>query len=196
MIVSISAFYLSGCATPIAPNDLKSVSVAQCIVIGNKTTWSEQRGMMGLTWEQGVAAGVYKSEFEDEYGIYFRGNGRPVWLRAFPTSDPNKAGNKTPISEGGIWISKFGAAKPKLYHYLELEQHYADDVNKSAFMVASNYVNQGVGIGPSVVGAAIGGAIANAMIKADAGKILFFPEVMDPDFISKIQQVGPCPTSE
>lgn len=192
LLVSVSLLLLSGCVSPIATETLDDPTSVSCIHIEDTSFWQEPRGLVGLTWEEGVTAGEYKSEFENSKGTFYRGDGRPVWQRAFDKEQPKELHQSAFVWEGGIWLPKKNNEKPKLYYYYEAALTTAEDIGEYTRSYTESAVHQGANAGTTVVGSVIGGAIVNAMIQADVGKIFFFPEINDEALIGTLKNMGEC----
>ncbi|MES2205918.1 MAG: hypothetical protein V4525_03865 [Pseudomonadota bacterium] len=184
-LLSIIPTVLTGCVTAISPKNLQAIKKENCITLTEKISWKERRGMAGLGWEEGVAEGIYKAEFEDKKGVFYRGKGRPVSSRVFNVSEPSKK-TTTLIYQGGIWLPRNPLEKPRMYYYSENESFTTDNIHNSALS------NQNVSAVNAGVGSGIGFAIVEAMAHVSKGDIVFLPEIKDSNFISKIINVEKC----
>lgn len=126
------------------------------------------------TLEQGLFAGVYVGELENELGVFYRGPNPAMWHRY----DNEK---KIHVYLGGIWVPKNPAESPKIYALansakvldglpdktVQIEQSTVD-LSPLAGQAAQNPQYQSSG---GTVGTALGAGIVSAIAK-DA-KLLF-----------------------
>jgi hypothetical protein len=180
---------LHGCASTsvVAPDSLAMPSTDTCLVISGTPAYSQSRGMVGATFREGLEAGVYRAERADEQGVYFRGEGRPVWQSNSAVSD------RYAIGPGGVWVPRDSRLKPRLYVYIAAEP---DQAGGFASDFQDRQIAGGADAGASVAGAAIGGAIVRAIVAADAGKIMLHPPIDDIAFRQAVSAAvlaaGPC----
>ncbi len=195
LLLLVGSLIISGCATSYSPSQMSKVVKAECITISEDSYWREYRGI-GLLWEEGVSAGVYRSLYQDKEGTFFAGPGRPVWQQMGVSSSVETAPKSRVYKLGGIWLPKNEASEPRMYYIFEANPQTNSQVSTVSGELASNQMYSGAGIGPSAVGGAIGGAIVGASIKADDGKIFLMPEIGDRNLVSKLKQVSACPANE
>ena len=156
--------------------------------------WRESRGI-GFIWEEGISAGEYRAQYEDQNGVFLSGTGRPIWQNMLGSS--GKEWKETTSSDrnykqGGIWVPKDSKLKAKIFTIFEVNPQVNKDVANTSSNIALNQMNNGAGVGTSAVGGAIGGAIVSALIKADEGKIFFLPEIKDQNLLLKLKSVSNC----
>jgi hypothetical protein len=116
-VTALFALFLTGCASPVAPNDLKVPTTRTCFELPEATAYLEERGLFNFVWETRVERGPYVAEREDAAGTYFRG---PRGGVSYARQDALKEapGLMSHITyDGGIWVPRDPAATPRLYTY-------------------------------------------------------------------------------
>lgn len=108
---------LTGCASPVAPNDLKVPTTRTCFELPVAAAYLEERGLLKYVWETRVERGPYVAEREDAAGTYFRGpQGGVSYARQDALNQP--PGLMSHITyNGGIWVPRDPAGTPRLYTY-------------------------------------------------------------------------------
>lgn len=119
LLIATLAAFLSACATmqPGAnPGEqilmgMRPVVSSTRIELRSDARYTEKRGLFGgASWTEGVCAGTYLPELEDDEGVYFRAPRRCVKqiLGRDPMGGP---------FEGGIWMPKSEESRPRFYYY-------------------------------------------------------------------------------
>jgi hypothetical protein len=187
---------LAGCATTdhytISPGSLRKPQQVDCVVLLNKTKWVAVRGLFGRHEEEGLEAGAYRADWEDDEGTYYLRDGRAIWHRSFSPSDPTagtKKGYPTYLRQGGIWMPKDKSKKARVYYYIEDVPYEVD------FITYQTMSNTSPGTSPIAVGA--GAAIATQLLAvaaaADVGKLFVTSTSTDPEFLSAVRSTSKCP---
>lgn len=134
--------------------------------------------------EQGALPGIYKAEGEDTDGTYYFGNGRSIWEK-----NAMLHGNLARMYVGGIYLPKNPDKAPQLFYIFEKDVHTVDDINAYVIqrIVMSPTLTPNVGVGVNVAGAAVGGALVNAIIDSAVGEIHTYPEIKDGAVVAKIR---------
>ncbi|KZN37919.1 hypothetical protein N480_14340 [Pseudoalteromonas luteoviolacea S2607] len=101
---------LSGCATGIDISTLNRVEPTTGFILEH---YIENVGETGLvSVKEGLKKGIYKAEFEDQFGIYYRGPKNCVLVES--------SANYKAESDGGLWLPKEGSKhSPKIYAYIQ-----------------------------------------------------------------------------
>lgn len=127
--------------------------------------------------------GDYVADGSNESGTFYKGAGRPVWLR---NPDSKKL---ILVRPGGIFVPYDDGKQARIYVIAEAPTPPPDWENYQAGF-ASTHNLAGHPIGPTAVGSALGFGIVQALAGADAGKIHIFDEVQDKDFVSNINRAA------
>lgn len=181
-IVLFISFLAVGCA--IAPESLKESTKKEVIVIDKRISTVAFRGL-NVRCEEGALPGTYTAKKEDKHGTYFYGEGRSIWYT-------NEIVQVVPrLHVGGIYIPNDKSKAPQFFYFFETDVHTTENVDNyvQSRIAAGNITSTGgasVPVGANVVGNVVGGAIVNAMIQSDVGKIIKFPAIEDKLVADKI----------
>jgi hypothetical protein len=110
--VSFAGVVLCGC-TPIRGDwqeNLVAPRTGERLVLDRDISYVQERGI-GAIWVEGLRAGTYAAELENDYGTFYRGPGACVTQAA--------NGNRIGDFAGGIWLPKDSAARARLYYYFD-----------------------------------------------------------------------------
>lgn len=164
---------LSACA--ISPDSLKTSLRQEKIVISERITVSEKRGLMNVPCEEGLLPGTYVAKFEDDQGTFFYGPERSIWMT-------NELIQKTPrLFVGGIYIPHKPSEAPQFFSVFEKDVHTAENIDALVQQrIATSSAGPGSGpIAANAAGNVLGGAIVAGLIELDVGKIFKYPPIKD-----------------
>lgn len=164
-----------GCAThaPIVETaNLRDVVGKRTIVLPHPVSRALDNNM-----KQGLAAGAYVAEKENEFGIFFVGAGRSF----FETS----RNGRTFYHEGGFWMSKNDKIAPRFYFKLWTSGESVD--NATTQTIAGSPLIQTMNPVQAGVGGAIAGGIMAGIAAAHKGEIILLPEVRDTQYVQELQ---------
>jgi hypothetical protein len=160
----LAFFLILGCMPSLS--SLRTVQGTKKITLPKTYTATMTRGV-GVKWVEGLSAGTYTEEAENDEGIFFRGPKDCVILLMGkfaedflktgvpPSHEAKIEAGFYPGEDGGIWVPKPGVSRrARFYHYFQPKQ-------------TSGSV-----------------ALIDAMINADRGKIHWGPEVEDKRILS------------
>lgn len=157
ILILSMVFLISSCAG-IDPKTLATSHVDAYISLTHDMSYTGKRGL--YKFEEGIKKGIYKAEYQDNLGIYFRGP--PNCTFTTPDSD-----GITRIYEGGVWIPKnWDMKQTRIYSYFSEKDFY--DKN------------------PRI--REINGLLEDVLIHADDGKIILWPIIEDANFIADLNQ--------
>ncbi|WP_226649019.1 hypothetical protein [Microbulbifer variabilis] len=118
-IIILLALFLSGCAnyTHLIKN-LEPIESDNSIVLESQLTYEAKYGLAKVNWKEGLERGIYRPEFENEFGTFYRG----------PEACVIQYMEKLSMGpfEGGIWIPKDKVNNsPRLYYYFNYNKSNA-----------------------------------------------------------------------
>lgn len=143
---------LAACNRGDLKHDLVKPATLTKITLEQDVSYTTVRGI-GATWMEGLKAGGYIAEAENEHGTFYRGSGKCV--SDLMASKPNYQ------FEGGIWLPKEAAEKPKIYYYFNAD---LDTVEKG------------------------GGPVVYAIVAASIGDLTFVPDyIEDPAIVAQLK---------
>ncbi len=170
---------LSGCATVDTPENsgLKKVSYAASIDLkdGLVERVGDTKSFFSASAIWGLRPGLYKADMENEFGIFFLGDGYCFYTE-------QKEGLPYRMQRGGVWIPKDRTKVARMFNVFEAGGapvvNNLDEVARNPYLVSGgSYSNVSVS---GAVGGAIGASIVKEMIESDEreadGKRFFVPE--------------------
>ena len=168
----IAGVLLSGCATAVAPEDLQVPAQLTCFELATPISYSEERGLLKITWVTRLERGPYVAEREDAAGTFFRAPPGGVSF-ARPDSLNKPASVLTHgTHDGGIWIPRDPTVPPHLYTYFSTEAAKPvippPEANCSNVGVVRDPKTRGVSVVAYGVGGAAGGAMGGVMARSSA----------------------------
>lgn len=113
VVILLSAVLVSGCATPIKPDDLAVPTQITCVNLKQALSASGRYGI-GYTWITRLERGPYWSEREDEKGTYYRA---PPGGYSVKGPEGNAAPGFGGTMDGGFYVPKDPNEPPRLYRY-------------------------------------------------------------------------------
>lgn len=161
---------LSGCVTPISPEDLKAPQEVTCIDLKESLVLTDYYGPLDMQWTTKFEKGPYWSEKVDSNGTYYRASPGGISVtgengRAFP-------GQPT-TSDGGFYIPNSANEPVKLYAYFSTEaapeKPYPNGTDCSTLGYISDPATSKVNIVSFAVGGAIGGATGSLIARGVSG---------------------------
>ena len=111
LMLFVLSIFITACAG-ISPKNLQKPSVTSSFRLTEDVTYNDTKGLFGAKVTIGFKAGLYTAEYEDDKGIYYRGE-HDCLIFIYEGSDSFSGG------DGGIWIPKtenFTSVRP--YGYL------------------------------------------------------------------------------
>lgn len=173
----LALLLLSSCSSPmIAPHTLKPSSLDKTIILSKSISYSKTVGLIPERATFGVAPGVYRPEMENDAGVFFRGEGRSVWVSG------QRTGSFISSRSGGIWVPHEMKASPLIYVYFEISPPTSENLNTYLLQHEISQQNLSTPVIASATGNALGMAIIDGIINRDLGKIHFFDSPDDNDF--------------
>lgn len=183
MIIALGALLASGCAHKWP--ELKKVEAGPSFVLAKDYVRTEIRGPFRYKWVEGLRAGTYRLEAEDEEGSYFRGQGGCVVMVANDKADEYLKTGRVELGflEGGLWLPKKGVEKgPKIFYMFMSNTSGPAVQDPSAPVVVAQPQNMAQG-----VGAGIGAGIAAGAAESAKGDILFIPYESEQSFVDGLK---------
>jgi hypothetical protein len=172
-----------GCAT--RPENLKKPERADQIVLEEMISIVAYRGL-NVRCEEGLLPGTYVATYEDSAGVYYFGEGRSIW-------NTNELIQKVPrLSVGGIFMPIDKSAAPRFFYVFEKEVHTTGNINEYVQQRIVSSINTpglapvGAGVGVTVAGNVIAGALIDAMISSNVGALEMYPPISDEKVKAKI----------
>lgn len=157
-------------------SELKRSESPRRFVLEKDYTRSEERGLMKVTWVEGLRAGTYTLHAEDEAGFYFLGSGACVIrLTDDDAAEYLKTGGVKSLRQnlggtngflpGGLWLPRPGGAEEPQLFYI-----FGGDVNEEGLRAVSTAGGQPQTV-PQGVGAGIGAGTVGAIIASGKGEV-------------------------
>jgi hypothetical protein len=161
----LTSLFAAGCATVISPSQLKAVTATEEIVLKSDFTYFS--GSKGGPF--GALAGVYRAEYTDGVGTFYRGSGTCAFLyNKQPTTDGTVG-----LVDGGIYVRRVGGKSVVgAYRYLWINSPTPNVSNQATSQVAAQGQANPVQVGAA---AGLGAGIAQSMIASERGKIALMP---------------------
>jgi len=179
LVVATAAGILSCTIGSIAPTSLQTPVTKSDIQIAERLSY-KQKITLGPMMEYGLQPGKYTAEKQNSKGVFYRGEGRPVWSKNLESE-----GGLT-VFQGGIWVPKNTTESPRLYTYLETKITTIDDLESYTNQYQEQQFTAGNSGMSTVAGTAAAGAIAMALIAFDDGRITIWNDPEDSTFRSVV----------
>ncbi len=157
-----STLLLSGCATPINPNNLTPPKQPRCIKITAPIESHESKGLLDIKWTTRIASGLYISEWENADGTYFRAPPGGIYIVRDEVANDPPAPLTPRYFNGGIWIPKQEAKPALLYTYSSTEDAIVKPVPSDASCDNAVLISGSQAQGVSTIAFAVGGTIGGA----------------------------------
>jgi hypothetical protein len=178
--LALLAVATTGC--PAHWSELKKSEREPYFVLAKDYTRTEVRGI-GYKWVEGLRAGKYTAQAEDEQGLYFRGEGGCVIQLSEGKAEEYLKTGKSNSLQGGLWLPKKGVGKGPRLFYIQ-----GGEVTREQVEAAGN--SQGLPTNMAqVAGGALGGATVGAIIASGAGEVLFIGYGSETDFVAGLKIV-------
>ncbi|MDO9002761.1 MAG: hypothetical protein Q7V20_04820 [Aquabacterium sp.] len=143
------------------------------IVLPERISYKVKQGIKDTLWEHGIMPGAYVAALRNEFGTFYQGEGRPIWLL------PVDYKTAVTIRPGGIWIPSDKSAKPRIYSIYESGICTSESLEKYLQSFAQSK-------GGCVIPTPYGGTVGAIIGSADVDKIYLFDESPDIDFNKKL----------
>jgi len=199
----LSSVLLSSCASLPASFSADSVprtSRQEVIVLAQPVNYERPQPVPGVEGPLGgMLPGRYVAEREDSKGIFYRGAGRSQFRTDLVGV---MSRHRFALFEGGIWIPKTAGETAKPYFYVEAGYPsvatFAEVLSQTApspgvvpdavtpMIVQGSAVPATASPMQGAVGSAIAGAIVDAAIRMNVGKINFWPTISDRGFSEEL----------
>lgn len=129
--------------------------------------------------------GVYTAEYEDAEGTYFRGARACVQLWYAGPANKDQPADQLITREGGVYLPRKASEPAKIYVYVGSEVQVnpnrpSDGGPVVPASVATDIAARAApaaGVGTGAVGAALGGAVVDALVAAEKGNLHFLTPV-------------------
>lgn len=157
----LSGALLSGCATPVKPDDLKAPQQPTCAFLDEPMSFTGRYGGLKVMWKIRLEKGPYWSEGVDDQGIYYRAPTGGVSI-----TGENGAGfpGQPPALDGGFYVPNDPGAPVKIYRYFTAStvaaQSTGADMDCSTIGFMKDPSTSKVSILSFAAGGAAGGAAA------------------------------------
>lgn len=145
-IVHESRFFalvpLSGCSSGlIAPDALRPASRDEVVVLTQAVSYSKVVGLISERANFGLAPGIYRAEKTNDAGVFYRGNGHPVWVTG------ERTGNFVSARMGGVWVPYDLNASPLIYAYFDMAPQTSEslDLYLSQYQTAERILSRPAG---------------------------------------------------
>jgi hypothetical protein len=173
--LSIAILWIAGCASqPPVVSNLVRATQADKIFLSERISYKVKQGIKDTLWQYGIMPGAYVAALRNEFGTFYQGEGRPIWLL------PVDYKTSVTIRPGGIWIPSDKAAKPRIYSIYESGICTSESFEKYLELFAQTK-------GGCVIPTPYGGAVGAIIASADVDKIYLFDESPDIDFNKKLR---------
>lgn len=174
---------LAGCANqPISTESLRSTNETRVLVFDKDFMYTNSKPG-NVQRYVGILAGAYRAVYEDDDGVYYRGQGPSiVWA-----DEPEK--HEQYLAEGGVWISRVPSPpRFKIFRIIGTEITRSTSTGATApwsslgdgaattavgTQFAVDHVATGQSPASAGLGSAIGISIVEKIIELDRGKIKF-----------------------
>ncbi len=173
--LALTVLLACGCANSPKREDLAVPSLRQTFTLQEPLSVVASVGI-GFRAEYGAVPGTYTSERESNDGTYYFGEGRAIW-------HTHEALQKTPrLLLGGVFVPKASGQPPTLFYVFEKDvvtTQRLDEYVQLRIVQAAVTPTTGVprvGMGTSVAGNVVGGALVEAIIDAGVGQLIRAPE--------------------
>lgn len=209
---------LSGCAG-VAPSALTTPERLSCINITEPLELTDKYGLLDIAWEVRLTPGTYISEKADEQGTYYRAPPGGVYVGKPEMKDKPSGPGTHMRYDGGIFVPKTDAVKPRVYSYISLESKeertqpkgvtcgqvvYEKDPVTGTVNLTSAAVGGGAGgivgramapksgisYGQAAAGGAIGMLIVGSFMNAEVGRITTAIDLKNEEFLGKLRRLG------
>lgn len=180
LLLGLASVIAAGCASTTREGMVRTERREE-IVLAEPVTVSWMAGVGSRRMEVGAAVGRYTAEREDSWGVYYFGEGRPVW-RSMGTIPAT-------YYVGGIFLPKDEAAKLRIFHVFETERssRASGQAVQAHVVQAAAAPPPGVSSGAAGAGTVIGYALVDAMLEASVGQLETLWHVEDPALAAKIR---------
>lgn len=170
----------SGCAVSVSPESLMKSSRQDQIVLTERLATASLRGA-GVKWEEGALPGTYKPSREDSGGVYYYGPDRSIY-QVWPVGKV-----ETRLYVGGIYLPNDTAKPPQFFYFVESHPQVIGDLDTYT-QARMGTPTPGVGAGTAVAGNVLAGAVVQGLMELEAGRIVKFPPIEDPEVSRKIAE--------
>lgn len=168
---------LPGCSSGlIAPDALRPASRDEVVVLTQAVSYSKVVGLISEKANFGVAPGVYTAEKTNNTGVFYRGEGHPVWVTG------ERTGDLVSSRRGGIWVPNDPNAPPRIYAYFDIAPQTWENLNMYYQTRLDTELILQRPVGSAIVGVALGSAIVAGIVSNDLGKIHFLDGAGDEGF--------------
>lgn len=176
----ISLLALSGCASPplAETENLVDISTKRTISLAKPVSW-----MLEKDFEQGLAAGTYVAEKENNFGTFFAGPGKAFF--------EHRTNSRYIVYEGGFWISKSTDIPPRLY-FKQLTEQMSDGVPNAQITTAILSTPNATVLQSGLAGGIAGGVVA-ALAASERGQIRLLPPLRDEKLVRELMSAARPP---
>ena len=176
-----------GCASTVFdPSDLQKPTVDRTIRLEEDFSFEIQYGgINNVVARVTILSGTYRAEHEDAGGVYFRGP-----AQCFRTVNLNST-LQGALNDCGIYLPNANELAPRVYVYRRDASQQQADTTGTVNSLAAQATPKGAAVVSSAAGAALGGAIVDAIIASDRDKPRFVAKTvqshLDADFRAKLK---------
>lgn len=176
-VVFFALFLLSGCSSGlVSPDALKPASRDEIVVLTRAVSYSKVVGLIPERANFGLASGTYRAEKTNDTGVFYRGEGHPVWVTG------ERTGNLVSARRGGIWVPYDLSATPRIYAYFDIAPQTWENLTLYSNQNSTTNLILERPMGAAIVGDALGFAIVSGIVSNDLGKIHFLDGEGDENF--------------